>query len=78
MSAPNDLQTACEQFVNQMRVRVDGTANLRCAIREQFAYHSPQTEICRFLSEHKENWMPPVSFPCTRCPLLASGSWKIN
>ncbi len=30
------------------------------------------------LRKHKENWMRWVSFPCTGCPLLASGSQKIN
>ncbi len=58
---------------NQMRICVDGTANLRCAMCEQFAYHSQRTEIVSFLCKHKENWMHQVSFPCTGCPLLASG-----
>ncbi len=31
-----------------------------------------------FLREHKVNWMCRVIFPCTGCPLLASGSRKIN
>ncbi len=30
---------------NQIRVCVDGTANLHCVIRKQFAYCLPQTEI---------------------------------
>ncbi len=38
--------------------------------------HEPNF-VC-FLCEHKENWMRQVSFPCTGCPLLASGSRKIN
>ncbi len=33
-----------------MRVYVDGTANLCCAIRKQFASHSLQTEICHFFA----------------------------
>ncbi len=40
-------------YANQMCVCVDGIANLCCAIWEWFAYHSPQTKICRFLREHK-------------------------
>ncbi len=28
-----------------------------CTISEWFAYRSPQTEMCQFLQEHKENWM---------------------
>ncbi len=41
-SAPNSLRTICERFANQMRVRVrmDGTANLCCTIREWFPYRS--------------------------------------
>ncbi len=33
-----------------MRVCVDGTANLCCAIRKQFVYCSLQIEICRFFA----------------------------
>ncbi len=33
------------------RICVDETANLRCTIREWFAYHSPQTEICQFVEQ---------------------------
>ncbi len=60
-SASNGLQTACEQLANQMHVCVNATANLRCAI----------LEICRFLCEHKKNWLRRVSFPCTGCPFHA-------
>ncbi len=77
-SAPNGLWTACKWFVNQMRICVDGTANLRCAICEWFAYRSLWTGICWFLREHKENWICQVSFPCTLCPLLTSDLRKIN
>ncbi len=38
--------------------------------------HEPK--LVSFLREHKENWMRWVSFPCTECRLLASGSQKIN
>ncbi len=50
MSAPNGSRTAREWFANQMRVCMDGTVNLRCAIHEQFAYRSPQTKICQFFA----------------------------
>ncbi len=33
-----------------MCVCVNGTANLRCAVHEQFTYHSLRTEICRFFA----------------------------
>ncbi len=46
-----------------MRACVDGTANLRCAIREEIAYRSLRTEICRvFERTQKENWIRRVSF----------------
>ncbi len=35
-------------LADQVRVCVDGAANLRCAICEQFAYHSLRTKICQF------------------------------
>ncbi len=48
-------------LANQMRVCVDGAANLCCAIREQFAYRSPQTGICRvFAQTQRELDMPGV------------------
>ncbi len=47
MSAPNGSQTVCERFVNQMLICVDETVNLRCAVCEWLAYHSPRTKICR-------------------------------
>ncbi len=75
MSTPNDSQTTCKWFANQMRVCVDGTVNLRCAVHELFAYRSLRTEICRcFARTQRELDMPP----CIGCPLLASGSQKIN
>ncbi len=37
-----------------------------------------ELEFLSFLHEHKENWMCRVSFSCTECPLLTSGSRKIN
>ncbi len=43
-SALNSSQTTRKQFANQMRVCVDGTANLRCTIRERLAYHLPKTQ----------------------------------
>ncbi len=46
----NHLRMVCEP---NARVCVDGTVNLRCAIREWFAYCSLQTEICRVLPKHK-------------------------
>ncbi len=49
-STPNGLRTARERFVNQMRVCVDGTANLRCAICKWFTYHLPRTKICCFFA----------------------------
>ncbi len=48
LSTPNGSQTARKQFANQMCICVGGTANLRCAVCEQLAYHSLRTEICRF------------------------------
>ncbi len=42
------IHERAEWFANQMRVCVDGTANLCCAIHKRFAYHSPRTKICRF------------------------------
>ncbi len=44
------IHERAEWFTNQMHVCVDGTANLRCPIRKQFAYHSPRTEICQFFA----------------------------
>ncbi len=52
--APNSSQTACKRFVYQMRVCVDRTTNLHCAIRKW--------KFVSFLGEHKENWMRRVSF----------------
>ncbi len=44
---------ACQTvwFANQMHVCVDGTANLRCAIREWFAYRSLRTKFCQFFAQ---------------------------
>ncbi len=55
--------------VNQMRV--DGTANLCCAICEQFIYLLPLTEICWFFARTQREMG-------TNCPVFASGMWKIN
>ncbi len=46
----NGSRTACKWFANQMRVCVDGTVNLLCAIREWFAYHLLRTKICQFFA----------------------------
>ncbi len=35
-----------KRFANQMRVCVDGTANLCCPVRKWLPYHSPQSKIC--------------------------------
>ncbi len=67
-SAPNGSRTKCTYV----------TANLCCVIRNWFAYRLPRPKFVSFLREHKENWMRRVSFPCIRCPLLASGLQKIN
>ncbi len=37
-----------EQFAYQMRVCVDGTANLCCIVHKWFADHSARTKICWF------------------------------
>ncbi len=50
-----------------MRICVDGTANLRCAIRKRFAYHSPRTEICRFFCTNTKKT------GCAECPFHAPG-----
>ncbi len=69
-----------EWFANQMRVCVDVTANLRCAVCKRFAYCSPQTEICQFFMGTQREldtsdvlYMHQVSFTCTRCLLHAPG-----
>ncbi len=38
------------QFVNQMCVWVDWTANMHCTICIQLVYNSPWTKICQFLA----------------------------
>ncbi len=45
------IHKRAEWFANQMRLCVDRTANLLCAIHKRFAYHSPQTEICWFFAQ---------------------------
>ncbi len=50
-----------------MRVCVDGTANLRCTISEWFAYHLPQTEICRVFAGNTK------ITGCVGCPFHALG-----
>ncbi len=44
------IHECAEWFANKMHACVDRTANLCCAIYEQFAYRSPQTEICWFFA----------------------------
>ncbi len=59
-SALNGSQTTREWFANQMRVCVNGTANLY-TVHKQFAYHSPQIEIRRFfVRTHRELDAPGV------------------
>ncbi len=72
-STLNGLRTTCEWFMNQMRVCVDRTANLSCAIHEWFTYHSLRTEICWFFAQTQRELdvpgvlsMHPVSFACLR------------
>ncbi len=48
-----------EPLANQMRVCVDGTANLHCAVCEQFAYCSLQTEICLFFAQTQRELNAP-------------------
>ncbi len=62
-SAPNGLQTTSEWFANQIRVCVDGTANLCCTIHEQCAYHSPQTKICRVLARTQRELKAVFDYP---------------
>ncbi len=40
-----------KQLANQMRICVDGTVNMWCAMCEWFAYHSLQTEICQIFAQ---------------------------
>ncbi len=47
---------------NQMRVCVDGTANLSCTIRKRFACRSPQTEICEFFARTQRELDTPGVF----------------
>ncbi len=58
-SVLNGSQTTREQFANQMRVCVDGTPNLCCAVCERFTYHSPQTEICQFFAQTQKELNAP-------------------
>ncbi len=52
---PNGLRTAREWFANQMRICMDGTANLRCLVCKWFTHHLLQTKICRFFARtHRE------------------------
>ncbi len=44
------IHERAEWFANQMRMCVNGTANLRCAICKRVAYHSARTKICRFFA----------------------------
>ncbi len=47
----NSLRTTHEWFANQTRIFVDGNLNLCYTVCKWFAYHSPQTEICRFSAQ---------------------------
>ncbi len=49
----------CKPLANQMRVRVDGTENLRYTVHEWFAYHLPQTKICRFFARTQRELNAP-------------------
>ncbi len=56
-------QMVRKPFENQICESVDGTANLCCAICEQFAYNLLQTEICRcFVWTQRELNAPGVLF----------------
>ncbi len=64
-----------KQFMNQMRLGVDGTANMHCAIRKRFAYHSLRTKICRFFAQTQREL---GELGGAGCPAFASDSRKIN
>ncbi len=72
------IHERAEWFANQMCVCVVGLRT--CAAPSANSSHTIHCELkfVSFLGQHKENWMRRVSFPCTGCPLLASGLWKIN
>ncbi len=59
---PNCLCMVRKWFVYQMNVHVDETANIRCAICIQFAYHSLQTKICRFFEQAQRKLCTPRFF----------------
>ncbi len=42
------IHECAKRYANQMHVCVDGTANLRCAIREWFTFCSARTKICQY------------------------------
>ncbi len=55
------IQECAEWFANQMRVCVNRTVNLRCAICKRFTYHLPRTKICQFFERiQRELDMPGV------------------
>ncbi len=52
-----------KRFANQMHVCVVGTANLRCAVHERFAYRLLRNKICRFFAQtQRELDAPGVLF----------------
>ncbi len=51
-------------YANRMSVCVNETANMRCTICEWFAYHSPQTKLCRFFAQTQREL-------CTLCVLCS-------
>ncbi len=69
------LSLNCGNFCRTTRICVDGTANLCCVIHKWFAYRLPRIKICRFFARTQRELDAPS---CSVCPLLASGSRKIN
>ncbi len=57
-------------FANQMRICVDGTANMHCAMCEWFVYCLPQT-LFVFCANTK-------GIGCAVYPVSALGLWKTN
>ncbi len=67
----NSLQTKCVFVWMGLRTYVVLSANSSHTVHRE-------PKFVGFLRKHKENWMRRVFFPYTGCPLLASGSRKIN
>ncbi len=61
-----------KQLANQIRVRVDRTANMCCTVCKQFTYRLQRTKISRYFCANIKG------IACTMCPVFASGSQKIN